>query len=160
MKIAIPIWKDRISPVLDTASRLLIVEVEAQREESRFETYLSEPELPRRCIRIQGLGVDLLICGAISRPYSTLLAASGIDVIQGISGHPEDVLQAYLQGNLFDSRFLMPGVSKNTFLQKGRPSASKKAGKKTKKGNGDSKRNQRRKMVKTGGSLSNGKERR
>ena len=117
MKIAIPIWEDKVSPVLDTASRLLIVELEDKKEASRFETYLAEQDLSRRCFRIQGLGIDILICGAISRPFSRMLGASGINIIPGISGHPEDVLNAYLRGKLFDSKFLLPGIDRNTFRQ-------------------------------------------
>jgi predicted Fe-Mo cluster-binding NifX family protein len=109
MKIGIPVWEDKISPVMDTACRLLVVEMEGKREASRFETYLDVRGVTDRCFRIQGLGLDTLICGAISRPFCRSLMASGIKIIQGISGHPEEVLNAYLQGNLMDSRFLMPG---------------------------------------------------
>ncbi len=53
MKIAIPIWKDLISPVLDTASMLLIVDVEEEgREISRFQIFLDEQDAARRCFRI------------------------------------------------------------------------------------------------------------
>ncbi len=113
MKIAIPIWEDKISPVLDAASRLLIVEVVDHEEMSRFETYLKERELSHRCLRIRGLGIHTLICGAVSTSFSKMLEASGIDLIPGISGHPEDVLDAYLHGNLSHSRFSMPGFHRN-----------------------------------------------
>jgi predicted Fe-Mo cluster-binding NifX family protein len=113
MKIAIPIWEDVISPVLDTASMLLIIEVDEKgREISRFQIYLDEQDLVRRCLRIQGLEPDILICGAISRPFLTMLDASGIDIIPEISGHTEEVLEAYMQGELFHSRFLMPGCKR------------------------------------------------
>lgn len=117
MRIAIPVWDHKVSPVLDTASRLLIVEVEDQGETSRFETCLDEQDLSRRCFRIQGLELDLLICGAISRQFSRMLMASGIDIIPEISGLAEEVLRAYLQGNLFHSRFLMPGCKRSRFEQ-------------------------------------------
>ena len=109
MRIAIPVWDDKISPVLDTASKLLVVEMDGQKEASRFEIYLDERELTRRCVRIRGMEVDILICGAVSRPFWSMLAASGIRIIQDIAGHPEDVLEAYLKGYLFHSGFLMPG---------------------------------------------------
>ena len=113
MKIAIPIWEDVISPVLDTASMLLIVEVEKNgREISRFKKYLEEQDLVKRCLRIQGLEVDILICGAISRPFSTMLEASGINIIPEISGRTDEILEAYLRGDLFHSRFLMPGCKR------------------------------------------------
>jgi len=118
MKIAIPIWEDIISPVLDTASRLLIVEVEEEGKElSRFQIYLDEQDLLRRCLRIRKLEVDILICGAISFTFSRMLAASGIDIIPEISGCAEEILEAYLQGELLDSRFLMPGCKRNRFGQ-------------------------------------------
>ena len=115
MRIAIPIWNEKISPVLDTASRLLIVDLEGQNEASRFEIYLDEQDLSRRCFRIQGMNINILICGAISHPFARMLIASGIDVIPEISGRAEEVLSAYLQGDLFNSRFLMPGSIRSGF---------------------------------------------
>ena len=117
MRIAIPVWEGKVSPVFDTALRLLVVEAEDQGEISRFEIYLDEQDLSRRCFRMQGMEVDILICGAISRPFSRMLTASGIEVIREISGHAEEVLQAYLKGNLFHPKFLMPGCKRNHFEQ-------------------------------------------
>ena len=41
--------------------------------------------------------------------------STGINVISGISGHPEDILKAYLQGTLSYSRFSMPGCRGDGF---------------------------------------------
>ncbi len=114
MRLAIPIWDDRVSPVLDTASRLLLIELKNGAETSRFEILLEERELARRCLRIQGLGVNVLICGAVSRPFLKMLASSGITLIPEISGAAEEVLQAYLKGTLFHARFLMPGCRRGS----------------------------------------------
>jgi predicted Fe-Mo cluster-binding NifX family protein len=117
MRIAIPIWEDKVSPVLDTASRLLIVEVENQSQVSRFEIYLHERHLSRRCFRIRALEPDTLICGAVSHPFLRMLTAAGINIIPEISGRIEEVIKAYLQGDLFHSRFLMPGCKRNRLGQ-------------------------------------------
>ena len=109
MKIAIPTWNGRVSPVFDSASRLLVVEVGEEGEYSRFETDISEHFLPSKTMRLTGLGVDTLICGAISRPLAYMITTAGINLIAWISGQVEDVLQAFLRGNLFDIQFLMPG---------------------------------------------------
>ena len=109
MRIAVPIWEDKISPVLDAASRLLVIDLEDRKESSRFEIYMDEQDLSRRCLRIQGLGLDTLICGAVSRPFLRMLNASGINIIPGISGPAEAVLRSYLHGSLYDSEFTMPG---------------------------------------------------
>ncbi|MBN2126134.1 MAG: hypothetical protein JW821_17680 [Deltaproteobacteria bacterium] len=94
---------------MDTASRLLIVEEKNGVESSRLEAYLEEGDLARRCLHIRGLNVNILICGAISRPFARMLGAAGINVIPEISGLAEEVLEAYLQGTLFHGKFLMPG---------------------------------------------------
>jgi predicted Fe-Mo cluster-binding NifX family protein len=112
MKIAIPIWEDKVSPVFDTALRLLVVEIENMKEVSRFIYYIDEQDLNRKCQRVRNLGLDILICGAISHPYLHMLVASGLEVIEQISGPAEEVLEAYLEGNIFDTRFLMPGCKR------------------------------------------------
>ena len=117
MRIAVTIWNDKVSPVFDTASRLLIIEAENLNETARFKTYLYEQDISRRCLRIQDLKVNVLICGAISRPFSMLLMSAGIEIISGISGLAEDVLNAYLHGSLSNSKYLMPGCKTNNLTQ-------------------------------------------
>lgn len=129
MKIGIPVWEDKVSPVLDTASKLLIVQVENQKEASRFETYLNAHDLSLRSSGIKDLGIDILICGAISRQFSNMLTASGMEIIPWISGHPEDVLKAYLQGTLFHPTFFMPGCRRKRFGQRMRYQKGRKIGK-------------------------------
>ncbi len=118
MRIAIPIWGDKVSPVLDTASRLLIVEIEGQTETSRFEAYPGKRDLWKRCVFIQDMGVDVLICGAVSLPFVNILEACDISVIPDISGRPEEVLKAYIEGNLLISKFMMPGCQHKRFARK------------------------------------------
>ncbi len=86
---------------------------DGKKESSRYKTYLEVRGISHRYSQIQGLGVDILICGAISRPFLEKLLASGIRIIPGVSGHPEDVLLAYLQGNIYDPKFMMPGVKRD-----------------------------------------------
>ena len=108
MRVAIPIWGDRISPVLDAATRLLVVDTGGQ-ETVRSVVDLQGDDMVRRCARIEKLEVDRLICSAVSNPFYQRLLAANIRVIQGISGPVEEVLKAYLQGNLFQEAFFMPG---------------------------------------------------
>ncbi|MFC1841327.1 NifB/NifX family molybdenum-iron cluster-binding protein, partial [Thermodesulfobacteriota bacterium] len=95
MKIAIPVWEGKVSPVFDTAIRLLVVDINKQREESRFLYYIDENDITQKCHRIRKLDLDTLICGAVSQAFLKMLLASGLDVIQEISGPAEEVLEAY-----------------------------------------------------------------
>jgi predicted Fe-Mo cluster-binding NifX family protein len=58
---------------------------------------------------VAGLGVDVLICGAISAPLRAVLAAEGVRVIPNRCGFVEEVLRAFLSGELTEQAFLMPG---------------------------------------------------
>jgi len=117
MRIAIPIWEDKISPVLDTASKLLVIDDETQKESFRFEASLRELDMSQRSSFIRKLDLDVLICGAVSRQFSEMLKTCGIKIISGISGPAEDVLEAYLQGALLHSGFFMPGRKRDHFDQ-------------------------------------------
>ncbi|MFO8165445.1 MAG: NifB/NifX family molybdenum-iron cluster-binding protein [Thermodesulfobacteriota bacterium] len=111
MKIAIPTWNGRISPVFDTASRLLVVEIKEKSEVARFETDISEHFLPGKTMRLTGLEIDTLICGAISRPLAYMITTAGIKLIPWIAGQVEEILEAFLKDNLFDPQYIMPGCA-------------------------------------------------
>ena len=116
MKIAISIWEGKISPVFDTAARLLVLEIEGKNEVSRFETYFDEQAVFRRFARIRILDIDVLICGAISRHFLDMLKSSGIQVIPWVCGSAEQVLDAFKRepnGITLDPSFLMPGCNKD-----------------------------------------------
>lgn len=110
MNIAIPVWEGKVSPLFDTASRLLVFQTEQKLECSRFETLIDEEDITGKCLNIQKLGIDTLICGAISKHfYMMLRSVCEISVIPWISGRCEDVLLAYLGGSLNNTKYLMPG---------------------------------------------------
>ena len=110
MRVAVSVWGERVSPVLDTASTFRIAEIGEEGDcQGCYDIRLEEKEFCRRCSRICGMGIDTLICGAVSRAMSTMLEASGITVISGISGNYARVMDAFSGGTLFTPRFMMPG---------------------------------------------------
>ena len=109
MKIAIPVYNDSISNVFDFAHKLLLVDIENGKELNRSEITLKSQSLPQRAGQLKGLGVDVLVCGAISRELTNMVTASGIEVLPYVTGHVDNVLQAYLIGQLVKPEFTMPG---------------------------------------------------
>jgi predicted Fe-Mo cluster-binding NifX family protein len=107
VRVGIPIWGDRVSPVLDTAESLLVVDGGAVAEARTVR--LEGRDVQQRAREIGEVGLDVLVCGAVSRPLSLALAAVGVRVVAWISGQVEDVLRAYQAGELGRPRYLMPG---------------------------------------------------
>jgi predicted Fe-Mo cluster-binding NifX family protein len=109
MKTAFAILNQRIAPVFDTARLLKIVEVESgQLVRESGETPAEDLPLDK-ALQLARLGVNTLVCGAISRPLYEMISAYGIEVIPFVAGNLEEVVEAWLHGNVEQDRFAMPG---------------------------------------------------
>lgn len=109
MKIAIPIWRGRVSCAFDFAHRILLVNVENGSETGRSEIPFPPESDPEKVNVLKSLGVEVLICGAISRWLALQIRASGIKVLPYVVGQTDEVLNAYLTGNLIRPKFVLPG---------------------------------------------------
>lgn len=109
MKVAVPQWQGRVSPVFDVAGQLLVVELVDGREVARDEIPLRTTGLDERAEHLAGLGIHTLICGAVSRPLEALVAEQGIRVLARVCGDVDEILRAFCAGALEEDRFAMPG---------------------------------------------------
>lgn len=109
MRIAIPIWQGRVSPVLDTARQLLLVDMDNGRELSRRTERMPQFHAVGLVRFIGELGVDVVICGSASRQLESLLEVSGIEVIPWVGGNTEEIVSAYSKGQLSSDHFFLPG---------------------------------------------------
>ena len=108
-KIAIPEWQGQVSTVFDFAGKLLLIDIDGQKEINRSEIALPDEPMPQRVAMLKNLGANVLICGAISRPLMFMVAGLGIEVLPYVSGPIDEVLNAYLAGQLTEQRFTMAG---------------------------------------------------
>jgi len=109
MRIGIPIWNGRVSPLLDTAQRLTVVDSGVTGSDVRHDVPLAPPPLSHRAAQIAALDLDLLVCGAVSRRLAGMLETSGVSVSAWVAGDAEEVLRAVSSGELDRPRFEMPG---------------------------------------------------
>ncbi len=108
MIVAIPIWQGRISPVLDVAERVLLCDIEL--EECAPEMLSLEQQEPMaRAEELKAAGVDLVICGAVSRELELALVARQITLRALCCGDVDEVLQACRRGDTRLQSFGMPG---------------------------------------------------
>ena len=112
MTVALPVWMERISPVFDTARRLLVVDRNDGREAGRREIDIAGLSPARRGEELAASGAEVLVCGAISKGYWQMVSAAGVEVIPFITGGVDQILEAYFGGRLSDPRFLMPGCGR------------------------------------------------
>jgi len=109
MRVAMTTWNGRISPVCDVARQVLILDIEDGRVTARHEETLPGTEPHDQAVRLTALGLQMLICGAISEPMADLLAARSIRVIPFTAGATEEVLAAWQSGRLTSPAMSMPG---------------------------------------------------
>lgn len=109
MKVALTIWEGRISPVLDTAQVLLIAEITDGQAVARREERFAGSSAHEKVAQLRALGVEVLVCGAVSRPLAEAFAAGGVRLIPYVSGESGEVLDAVAAGELSNPAFAMPG---------------------------------------------------
>jgi hypothetical protein len=112
MRLGIATHQGRVSPVLDVTKHLRVVSLGGKTPTGEREVALAARSLVGRVREIQAADIDVLICGALSWPLETALAAAGIRVVSQVCGEVEAVLEAYLAGRLAQGAFRMPGCSR------------------------------------------------
>jgi len=117
MRVAIPLWQGRVSPVFDEACRILLVDVFDKQEQHRQEESLVARNPFERAQLLPKLGVDLLICGMISQTQQTALTSAGIRIIPHICGCMEEVIAALLDGRIEGGALRMPGCGSRKRLR-------------------------------------------
>lgn len=114
MRVAIPYWQGRVSPVFDVAANFLLIDIEGGREIRREDRPLVQIDPFARVAEFLSFGAGVLICGAISTSLQAKLIASGVQVIGFACGNVEEVLDAHLSGQLESRAFAMPGCKKRS----------------------------------------------
>jgi predicted Fe-Mo cluster-binding NifX family protein len=106
MRIALPVWIGRISPVFDVARHVRVVETEENKVARKEDVDLEDGN---RVERLRALAVDVLICAAISRQLEAAFWVAGIEVVSEVCGRVDEVIEAYLNGSLAEEEYLTPG---------------------------------------------------
>ena len=103
MKIAIPLFNNRVSPRFEFAPTLLVATIENDTILDKKKLDLKGRDSLQRTALLRELGVDTLICGGIQGFVMRSLDWTRIQVVSSISGDAEEVIQSFLQGNLCPS---------------------------------------------------------
>ena len=100
MRIAVPIFGSRVSPRVDCASRILLVDVDGDSIVKRWEESTEPFQWQNLKLSIKQIEVDVMLCGGIRRCDFLSLTGAGVAVYPGLTGNVDDVLQAFLDGKI------------------------------------------------------------
>ncbi len=128
MRIAIPTWCGRVSPVFDVAQSLLLVDLGGEDRGDEREVALVATEPGDRVSCLVQLGVEVLVCGGISVLLENMLVSAGVEVIPQICGSTEAVLDAFARGAMSEEEFSMPGCRRRRRFRGGRGGGKRNSG--------------------------------
>ena len=112
MKVAFSVWDGRIAPVFDVAKRICLVEFEGNSILRETHEDLSTSSPASNAAWLAEQEVETLVCGAISCPVRSMVAAYGIQILPFVTGEFREIVCAWLDGSLKQSGFAMPGCQK------------------------------------------------
>ncbi len=112
MNVAITVWKNRISPVFDSAQILLVVQTQGTEIVDVVVKEVQTTMFNRFLTLLEEFDAHVLICGAICKGHASMLENKGIEVISFVTGEAEEVLECYLLGKDL-TEFVMPGCGRS-----------------------------------------------
>lgn len=112
MKTAFTVWNDRIAPLFDVAGKIHVVESEAGNITAQTRVCLDDPLPALKIRRLADLGVQMLVCGAISRSARNMVTDYGIELVAYINGDLDTVIDAWQHDQLRTDVLRMPGCNR------------------------------------------------
>jgi predicted Fe-Mo cluster-binding NifX family protein len=100
MKIAIPLFRNRISPRFDFSPEIWIITVENGEVVHQEKLPMAHLNLQQRLDHLVSNGVNQVICGGIDGFCLNRLGCRGIDVLQNVVGEAKIAFDLFLKGRL------------------------------------------------------------
>ena len=104
MKVAIPLFKDRVSPHFSTAPEALLVQTEGGRVRATWKIDLARLSPMERRVKFLGLGIEALFCGGIDETSRSCFERQGIRVEDNRMGNAMEILERYLSAFCSEQR--------------------------------------------------------
>jgi predicted Fe-Mo cluster-binding NifX family protein len=109
MLVAVPLFRNEVSPRFGHATEIALAQVE-----SGSIGEIRRVVLPGRGGRqvystLISLKPGVVICGGIHRSWQGMLETKGISVVWGVIGEAADAINSYAAGNLRNNQFVCPG---------------------------------------------------
>jgi predicted Fe-Mo cluster-binding NifX family protein len=119
MRIAIPVFENRISPRFDCAPAFLLYDIAEEKVAERKEIACPGWNDMERVSQLKDLGVNTLICGGLPNHLLVNLMNNGIKVIPWVAGSASVALDLFLRGRLDSGMVICQGRGKRYHCKRG-----------------------------------------
>ncbi|MDY6969569.1 MAG: NifB/NifX family molybdenum-iron cluster-binding protein [Spirochaetota bacterium] len=107
--IAFPVYMKRISPLFDVAGRFIIFVISNNEISQEHILDSSYDSGIKKIETLKHQKVNTIICSAISRIFANLIISNGMNLIPGVVGSVDEVIEDYINNNLRIDKYAMPG---------------------------------------------------
>lgn len=98
--IAVPMFQNRVSPLMDVSNKYAIYETIDGEIKHRIDISLNAEGELQRVDKLKEIGVNTIICGAVSGCVARIVDEKGIRLISMIYGPIEKIVEQYLANSL------------------------------------------------------------
>ncbi len=109
MKIAISSSGDTIAATFDFVDEVVVFECFNGKTTDKQRFNLKSKFVFMRTTELKDLGINVLICGAISNHAVFMLQHNGIEVVNGMTGEIDTIIYEFLHDNINQPRYHLPG---------------------------------------------------
>lgn len=96
MRIAVPLFEERVAPYFGASSRILLVEMRGKAITHEATWDVGGEGAMQIARRLVDLGVEKLICGGIQNRYKHWLTGRGVTVVENQRGPARELVQNLL----------------------------------------------------------------
>jgi uncharacterized metal-binding protein/predicted Fe-Mo cluster-binding NifX family protein len=111
MRYAIPLLGDRIAPRCTIADSILLLTVARNKVRSQRVLPVRQHTWDELIQALLAAGVDILVCGGISRAARETVVASDVEVVENVAGTATEIVRALRVGNLHNGFGLEVGYT-------------------------------------------------
>ena len=113
MKIAIPLCRQRIAPLFESAETFMLISLGNPDSEPTI-CEVRCLRVDEKCHQLFSKEARVLLCGALSRQWQAYLQRLGIEIHAFLAGNVEEILRTYLQDGVGGlGQYAMPGCKGN-----------------------------------------------
>jgi predicted Fe-Mo cluster-binding NifX family protein len=102
MKVAIPLFRNGVSPRIDIADSLLIYDIDNGIVKGKETCSLTFEHAAQIIPVLQKKQITRIICAGCPQYFFRMLYFYGVDVVPGVTGDPENIVKQLIDGKFSD----------------------------------------------------------